>query len=165
MAVLLTDDSFNRLTAMHLYAERVMNHFEPTELELEAIMHFNILISQRVCASEEDADPRDGAERIADERMRQIGALNWSDEHDDGHDRGELAYAAVCYAAPPWERERDWLKDMWPWDDTDPADTPKPGAYSQRDTPENVTTRMRELEKAGALIAAEIDRLDRLANA
>ncbi len=95
-----------------------------------------------------------GAERIAAERQRQIEQEGWTAEHDDQHTEGELAWAAVCYAAPGWvfrravsEREETLYFDPWPetwgkhWD--------KRCKHS----------RIRELEIAGALIAAEIDRL------
>jgi hypothetical protein len=70
-----------------------------------------------------------GVELIAQERERQVTEEGWSAEHDDGHVRAELAWAAVCYAAP--------------------ANIPN-------------AERIRMLVKAGALIAAEIDRLLRL---
>ncbi len=99
-----------------------------------------------------------GTELIAEERARQISKEGWNAGHDDGHDEGELAKAAMCYAAPAGIRDdveyehRDrkvtWLDGHWPW-----------GREWWKPTPEN---RVRELVKAGALIAAEIDRLQRL---
>ena len=35
---------------------------------------------------------------IIDERIRQIEAEGWTPDHDDEHDKGELAAAAACYA-------------------------------------------------------------------
>lgn len=81
-----------------------------------------------------------GAALIAAERQRQIDAEGYTPEHDDEHDRGEIADAAACYAA----RKRE----LWPW-----VNQPKMAERPTRDE------RMRELVKAGALIAAEIDRL------
>ena len=84
---------------------------------------------------------------IAEERARQIGSEGFTPMHDDEHDEGELARAAACYAyssqqddailSPPfiWPLSRQWWK-------------PK---GSRRD-----------LIRAGALIVAEIERLDRL---
>lgn len=81
------------------------------------------------------------------ERLRQKEVEGWTPEHDDEHDEGELAMAAACYAyqadasvqgAPPFG---------WPWD----REWWKPG------------DRRRMLVKAGALILAEIERLDRAA--
>lgn len=78
-----------------------------------------------------------GVELIAIERKRQIDEEHWSPEHDDDHDYNELARAAACYAIGNDEN--------WPWDEE-----------CWKPSPDN---RIRELEKAGALIAAEIDRL------
>lgn len=82
---------------------------------------------------------------IAAERQRQLDAEGWTPEHDDEHQGGELATAAACYLLP------DVCDDWWPW------------AWNYwKPTPND---RMRELVKAGALIAAEIDRLRRRADA
>ena len=80
------------------------------------------------------------AQDVLAERERQISQEGWTPEHDDGHRNGQMADAAACYASTkhidhllwPWSRE--WLK---------PSD------------------RRRNLVKAGALILAEIERLDR----
>jgi hypothetical protein len=96
-----------------------------------------------------------GVELIAAERQRQVEREGWTPEHDDTHDDGELARAAACYADPhgfhdPLGAPGGWLGKRiparWPWD----WSYWKPGA-----------TRVRALVKAGALIAAEIDRLQR----
>jgi hypothetical protein len=98
----------------------------------------------------------DGAERIAAERQRQVEKEGWTAEHDaDEHAQGDLAWAAVCYAAPePIYRrfgsgERINFEDPWPcdWEDKRPRRQP------------TRKQRIRMLEKAGALVAAEIDRL------
>jgi len=93
-----------------------------------------------------------GAERIAAERNRQVKQERWTPGHDDEHTDGQLAWAAVCYAAPGAVGRlgrRHHAFDPWPWADE----------WYKR--PENPTRaeRIRMLEKAGALIAAEIDRL------
>jgi hypothetical protein len=82
-----------------------------------------------------------GIEMIAAERKRQIEGEGWSVERDLLWENGELAKAGAIYALPDglkgsikWPFEREWWKP----------------------SPDN---RIRELEKAGALIAAEIDRL------
>lgn len=91
-----------------------------------------------------------GVELIAAERQRQIDVEGRLPDHDDEHGRGELAYAAAVYALPPEVRHRHiWtstlLDLLWPkqWRIKEEHD------------------RVRELVKAGALIAAEIDRLQR----
>jgi len=85
-----------------------------------------------------------GAKLIAAERARQMSDEKWDAQHDDEHERGELAVAAACYvlgaARKRYSRE---CPLRWPWD----------GAWWKP------TDRVRDLTKAGALIAAEIDRL------
>lgn len=104
-----------------------------------------------------------GVELIAAERARQISQEGWTSEHDDDHGDGQMADAAGCYALAPHHRaptisaripgntrlpeQRVRVPARWPWD----AEWWKP-------CPED---RVRELVKAGALIAAEIDRLNR----
>jgi hypothetical protein len=93
-----------------------------------------------------------GAERIAAERRRQIVEEGWTAEKDDfENDRRQLAKAAMCYCMEPAHCEdgdENAIPDEWPWE-----------RKYWKPTPGN---RIRELEKAGALIAAEIDRLLRL---
>lgn len=101
-----------------------------------------------------------GVELIAKERQRQTSQEGWTSEHDDEHTDGELANAAACYAMTPDSRKelglfegmhswfkRTILERLWPWDDSWWKPTK--------------SKRIRELTKAGALIAAEIDRLQR----
>ena len=97
-----------------------------------------------------------GVEIIAAERKRHTEVEGWTAEHDDQHSAGEIAMAAVVYAMPPKERDNEILRQnfaelLWPWE----WHWFKP---SKRKT---VSGRIRELAKAGALMAAEIDRLQR----
>jgi len=94
-----------------------------------------------------------GAQMIARERTRQHRQEGWTAKHDNGHVHHELVRAAVCYALPEQVREQRVLTQtlfwhLWPW-----------GSRYWKPTPDD---RIRELVKAGALIAAEIDRLHRL---
>lgn len=87
---------------------------------------------------------------IAAERRRQIEQEGWTPEHDDAHSDGQMATAAACYAISAHNvirYKRITMPSWWPWD----SKWWKPG-----------TTR-RDLVKAGALIAAEIERIDRAA--
>jgi len=100
-----------------------------------------------------------GIELIAAERERQITSEGWSPDHDDTHAGGELADAAACYAAVaasqargPWIPENSELITEghmagldWPFET---------GAFKPEDQRKN-------LIRAGALIAAELDRLNR----
>lgn len=104
-----------------------------------------------------------GAERIAAERQRQRSAEGWTPEHDDEHHNAEMLQAASQYldmgefiartgrddgesyfgGLPPQAWRWPWDISWWKPDYGDP---------------------IRNLEKAGALIAAEIDRLQRAAD-
>lgn len=81
-----------------------------------------------------------GAELIAAERKRQIDVEGYSKTSDALYVNGELVRAAVCYVESTGDPQASlW----WPWD-------------VKHWKPSN---RVRDLTKAGALIAAEIDRL------
>lgn len=88
---------------------------------------------------------------IAAERERQVSDEGWTPEHDDRHDDRSLITAAVCYVAPDDpivhnEAGQSYVVPRsWPWE---------PSAWKP-------SYRLRDLVKAGALIAAEIDRLMR----
>lgn len=76
---------------------------------------------------------------IRAERQRQVDEEGWTAEHDDSHGNEELARGAACYALGN--------AALWPWS----ISWWKP------------TDRRRDLVKAGALIVAEIERIDRAA--
>lgn len=86
---------------------------------------------------------------ITNERKRQI-VKGWDAEHDDSANNNEqLVCAAAVYALP--EHIRDFetsIENSFPWD-----------MKWYKPLPND---RIRELGKAGALIAAEIDRLKRM---
>ncbi|CAB3959435.1 hypothetical protein LMG7053_05923 [Achromobacter ruhlandii] len=85
------------------------------------------------------------ARDVLSERQRQISAENFSAERDDGYTNLELADAGAQYAL----RAGGWSSlNVWPW---------KPGTFKEG-------TAREMLVKAGALILAEIDRLDRAAH-
>lgn len=81
-----------------------------------------------------------GAELIAAERQRQIDVEGWTPEHDAGYRNDDLTNAARAYL--------EQSPRVWPW-----------ALFHYKPTPDD---RVRELTKAGALIAAEIDRLNAL---
>ena len=85
-----------------------------------------------------------GLQEIVNERKRQIESEGFDAYHDQiFNERGELAVVASCYALPDEHR----TNCLWPedWD-----------LKWFKPTPED---RIRELSKAGALISAEINRL------
>lgn len=92
-----------------------------------------------------------GVGAIAKERERQI-EKGWTPEHDNSENAGDLTLAAVEYAkvaAYQASGRRDVVHlagEDWPWAD----------AWNPSSDP------IRNLEKAGALIAAEIDRFRRI---
>jgi hypothetical protein len=94
-----------------------------------------------------------GTELIALERRRQVEQEGYNDRHDDNERGGQLALAAACYAIPdfhrgPMDGMNCILPKLWPY-----------AVVWWKPVPRD---RVRELVKAGALIAAEIDRLSRL---
>lgn len=107
---------------------------------------------------------RDGATRIAEERRRQQEVESYDAAHDDEHEDGSLAEAAGCYAFAAAStrvfRQQRFaasvqFTDPWPWNqcyDARPYD-----GNVLRDASDEEAIRL--LEKAGALAAAEIDRL------
>lgn len=90
---------------------------------------------------------------IAAERRRQQDVEGFSIEHDDKHERGELAAAGACYALLPAKSHAnickggtelsDLIPPQWPWN-----------SYWWK--PEDDR---RNLVRAGALIVAELERL------
>ena len=103
-------------------------------------------------------------EEIAQERQRQMSAEGWTHEHDDRHLDGQLAKAAACYAyaatVPEIVREVDQMRAgeqsqiaviarCWPW---------TWGCWKPKD-------RRRDCVRAAALLVAEIERIDRIAEA
>lgn len=102
-----------------------------------------------------------GAQAIAAERHRQIDAEGWTPEHDDQHAQGELLLAALAYGVEAAPADNEFVTPdgsrfiggpagsmpaWWPWE---------PGAWKPTEDARG------NLVKAGALIAAELDRLAR----
>ena len=92
---------------------------------------------------------------IEDERARQQLVEGWTPEHDDTHVNGEMALAASVYSEVASDvSTHKYGRSLaaagqapfdWPWD---------PSWFKPTDP-------RRDLVKAGALIVAEIERLDR----
>lgn len=96
------------------------------------------------------SEKKTGIELITEERQRQVEVEGWTLEHDDHHKWGELAKAAACYAVYGTDAEVYENGDpAWPWS-------------SEWDKRSNADGGLHNLVKAGALIAAEIDRMQRL---
>lgn len=84
--------------------------------------------------------PSDAARDVLAERERQKSVEGWTPEHDDEHNDEQLALAAACYALGS--------PTFWPWENR---------WWKPKD-------RRRNLVRAGALILAEIERIDRQAS-
>lgn len=107
-----------------------------------------------------DHEQSDGIKLIKEERDRQIQKEGWTAEHDDKHINYELSLAAAVYALGAAVNNQDRsvmdtfgttgtnydIHKLWPFD----RSFHKP------------ESRLRDLIKAGALVAAEIDRLNRV---
>lgn len=122
------------------YKAECQNHCARLEAELA---------EARATLQAYEASP--GVVAIARERRRQIVVEGWTDEHDAGHSAGELELAASCYAelAAVQLQAPDLAKCAgqrppanWPWE---------PHWWKP-------STPARNLERAGALIAAALDR-------
>lgn len=96
---------------------------------------------------------------IKAERTRQINVEGFTESHDDRHVSGEIGDAAICYASAASKMARGeslaYVKECvsamdrgfpWPWEEEwwNPS-----------------STQIKNLVKAGALIVAEIERLQR----
>ncbi len=110
-----------------------------------------------------------GIELITAERQRQIESEGWTPEHDDEHDDEEIAAAAAYYASPEKifvhrdaegaffsgntgdrgdrQLREEGYYEAWPWDEK----------WNKKDKHD----RLKQLTIAGALILAEIDRIQR----
>jgi len=94
----------------------------------------------------------DAARDVLAERQRQVSVEGWTPEHDDEHRTGGMAVAAACYAAwsMPSRPASEVVAVMWPWTGWSHQ------WFKPKDTRHN-------LIRAGALLLAEIERLDRAA--
>lgn len=100
-----------------------------------------------------------GVERIGFERYKQVNLKRFTSKHDDEHTGGELISAAIAYAEHAHAQDGEYLDSFventycdgvpnkWPWE------------FASWKPSQDPT---KNLAKAGALIAAEIDRLNRI---
>lgn len=84
-----------------------------------------------------------GIEQIKEERVKQISKYNRNGFHDSAYVNGELVKAALAYLSI-CVSDKFGGNLVWPWD----TDSFKDEGYVEN------------LKKAGALIAAELDRLN-----
>jgi hypothetical protein len=93
---------------------------------------------------------KEAVRRVELERCRQVVTEGFTPEHDAKYHQVELARAAAAYVTPAgWRRvDTNGVPLIWPW----PSLWWKP-------SPQTRAGRLRDLEKAGALILAEMERL------
>ena len=101
------------------------------------------------------SDMTQAALDVLAERRRQVEVEGWTPEHDDEHSLGEMAALAAFYAVPDGVRE-------WDFSGTGYGDTLAEALLPSGWTARAGEDRRRDLVKAGALILAEIERLDRM---
>lgn len=81
------------------------------------------------------------------ERQRQVNVEGWTHLNDDAYYENQLSQAAGSYALHAFDDgQRNFVPAWWPWDES----------WWKPSNPR------RNLVKAGALILAEIERLDRM---
>ncbi|EOV2228785.1 ead/Ea22-like family protein [Klebsiella pneumoniae] len=125
--------------------------------EIDPRTHEIIDLQERIAELEYRTVTAAAADVLA-ERQRQVTTEGWSPKHDDQYKNTELAFAASCYAfhaaAASWDLEDNGIPydshpvpKQWPWE---------PSWWRPTDA-------RRDLVKAGALILAEIERIDRAA--
>jgi hypothetical protein len=96
--------------------------------------------------------PTEAAVAVLDERKRQKEVEGWTQEHDDQHGKFSMSYAAACYALADTGAVKSGnvnLYKLWQWTGWSWFAWWKP------------KDRRRNLVRAGALILAEIERIDR----
>lgn len=112
---------------------------------IEAVKHSNAKPKQMDnMASGRKFNLTEGVKEIAEERRRQIEDLGYTREHDRNHQGAELVRAALSYLAAADFGDNPPLPFDWPFD---------PKSWRPED-------RRNNLIRAGALIAAELDRME-----
>ena len=143
-----TQDAVERAMSLALGTTPLMRAALRAHLELMRSQNDAGLLRDALAANTKAATD------VLAERRRQIEREGWDASHDDSNGaRGELPAAAACYAmnaaaingTPP--PRLSTMTDLWPW---------HPSWFK-------CTTPRRDLVKAGALILAELERLDRRA--
>lgn len=114
------------------------------QIALAALIAAHTIIAKE----QEEFDLTPFERRVLAERRRQQTVEGWTPEHDDKHRKGEMARAGACYALASCGFSETAMK-YWPM------------SWATRWL--KSTTPTRDLEKAGALILAEGERIERAA--
>lgn len=122
---------------------QVSDDFTEIQYQIKGVLTNNYTFNRNTILSDKTISAKDiepikgeGISMIAKERNRQIEQKGYDSTHDFEHEPYNFVYAAQAYLT------RD--EDLWPWE----SKYFKPS-----------TDMIRNLEKAGALIAAAIDRI------
>lgn len=109
-----------------------------------------------------------GIEIIAEERKTHPDK-GWTSKHDENHEDGSIGMAAACYAAPDpifiitkQDKSKTIYDDPFPWGYTQLGRSMMDSdifTYSTTEEKKEGKSRIRQLAIAGALMAAEIDRI------
>lgn len=129
------------LLSMYPFIEEIEKQME----EALSKLNHKVLVLITDSNTELTNDPN-GVEMILAERIKQVKGKGYDAENDDWWELGQLAVAGSYYAAPTWKGKEPIIAG---WGDF----VAKKGEHD----------RIRQLTIAGALIAAEIDRLKRAA--
>ena len=135
--------------ALRLTAEKAKDNFMPNFMvptrDLLALLDELEAAEKRIAELEGGAFNPAILDVVA-ERQRQQSVEGWTPEHDNAYQNSELADAAACYAIHAHNQGFS-TPAHWPW---------SPDWWKQSGA-------RRDLVKAGALILAEIERIDRAA--
>lgn len=160
---------------------RLSTHKRLSEAKAAAQADYEARIRSALSAQAQDL----AVEDVFSEVRRQVEVEGWSADHDDAHDKGEMAGAAACYALegvtytapdhyPPRkkyaavvdarnsipEKERETTREAIKLALGEPA---APRNWPWHASWWKPTTTRRNLVKAAALLISEIKRLDRAA--
>lgn len=144
----------HRADVLKLYIDHLESKLEAKEEQRSNWFHMAQKLGEDLDAAEKciaELEARAFNPAILDviaERQRQQSVEGWTPEHDDEHSGGEMALAASSYALYAHRKPiAPAIPFNWPWE---------PEWFKQQGA-------RRDLVKAGALILAEIERIDRAA--
>lgn len=156
--------NFNRLREMHAAARAGgANSRAWIEFAVTMFDSFPALYDVAKAMNEEQAKQREAAgltpavTSVLFERERQINVEGCTPEHDDEHGEGQLAGAAACYARHVNARSWVFLADRRDAYRNEPV----PDAWPFEAAAWKPRSPREDMVKAGALVLAEIERMDR----
>lgn len=134
------------------------DYITTTDMEIEGLVARLAEVNAELQKYKDQFPDYVAAADVLAERKRQVSVEGWTPSHDDTHKNNEMAFAAACYAfhaaAASWD-----LEDCGTEYDSHPA--PKNWPWeSEWWKPKSARA---DLVRAGALILAEIERIDRAA--